>query len=535
MKKLLTILIVLTLISNVYGQNLQPIERTIGKLHISIDPRMELLSTIQILSSYQNIVKTSDYSKDILNYFGSFSSNLAVMMTDELLSKQGFSFDAPVAFMLHLNQVPELKRQIPYSDYLLKRGGGKENLDNYCSAIQQFAIETNFDKFWKEKEEFYKKIVDLTISELGSVDLVKALEDYFNETQNSYNIIISPSFRGGYGPSLPSSNGRLDIYSCISTTSTKAGVPYLSKESLTYYVWHEFGHSFVNPETEKYPERIQVTSKLFTPIMSQMSKMAYTNWTTCVNEHIIRAVNIRIRMLNSNLGDQNSLINQEKGNRFIYIEPLIKKLLIFENQKNNNKITFSDFFPKIIDVLDSLLNTDYEKLAEVKFFGPINSVMIGQKLAWIFPTSDKDSASLKIAQNYVKTVFDRFKTAGNILISDSIALKTNLFNYGLMVYGTIESNLFLLKYKSIFPFRLENNILIANKEYKNEALKFITCLPNPFNPQKGMAIYTAFSNSNIQDINRVFHGSEDYIIFLKKDSIINKGFYDKTDTWKFKK
>jgi len=240
-------------------------------------------------------------------------------------------------------------------------------------------------------------------------------------------------------------------------------------------------------------------------------------------------------MLNSNLGDQNSLINQEKGNRFIYIEPLIKKLLIFENQKNNNKITFSDFFPKIIDVLDSLLNTDYEKLAEVKFFGPINSVMIGQKLAWIFPTSDKDSASLKIAQNYVKTVFDRFKTAGNILISDSIALKTNLFNYGLMVYGTIESNLFLLKYKSIFPFRLENNILIADKEYKNEALKFITCLPNPFNPQKGMAIYTAFSNSNIQDINRVFHGPEDYIIFLNKDSIINKGFYDKTDTWKFKK
>jgi len=42
MKKLLTILIVLTLISNVYGQNLQPIERTIGKLHISIDPSVSL-------------------------------------------------------------------------------------------------------------------------------------------------------------------------------------------------------------------------------------------------------------------------------------------------------------------------------------------------------------------------------------------------------------------------------------------------------------------------------------------------------------
>lgn len=535
MKILITLTIVLTLISNAFGQNLKPIERKVGKLNISIDPRMELLSVIQILSSYQNVVKTSDYSKDILDYFGSFSTSKAVIMTDELLKKQKFSFDAPVAFMLHFSQVPELKQHTPYSEYLLNRGGGKDRLDNYRSEIQQFAIETDFAKFWKSKGEFYNKIIDLTFSELGNQDLVKILEDYFNESQNNYNIIISPSFKGGYGPSLPSANGKLDVYSCLTATSNKNGVPFLNRDALSYYVLHEFGHSFVNPEASKYLERIQTTSKLFSPIMSDMAKMAYGNWGICVNEHILRAAHIRMKSLSSNQVNISSLINQEKSNRFIYIEPLIKKLIVFEIQRDQNKITFADFFPKMLDVLDSLLKTDYEKLAEIKFLGPINSVMRNQKLAWILPTNDKDTSSLKEAHNYIKKMFERFNSPGSILITDSIALKTNLASYGLMVYGPIESNLFLTKYKSLLPFKIENHTLFADNEYKNESLKLISCIPNPMNPQKGMAIYTAFSTRNIVDINNVFHGPEDYIIFINKDSVLTKGFFNKISDWKFNK
>jgi hypothetical protein len=533
MKKLFTFTFILSLISGAFGQMLQPIERQVGKLNISIDPRMELLSVIQILSEYQNIVRTSEYSKDILSYFGSFAGSKAVRKTNELLENQKFSFDAPVALMLHFSQVPELKQKTPYSDYLLKRGGGKENLDFYISDIQNFALETNFIRYWKSKQEFYKKIIDLTISELGNQDLVKTLEDYFLETQNSYNIIISPSFNGGYGPSLPGINGKLDIYSCISTTSNKDGIPFLSKDVLSYYVLHEFGHSFVNPESSKYPERIQANSKLFGPIMSDMSKMAYGSWNICVNEHILRATHIRMKYQINDQVNISNLINQEKANRFIYIEPLVKKLLTYENQRDLKKITFAEFYPKLIDVLDSLANSDYEKLAEVKFLGPINSVARNQRLAWIYPTFDKDTSSLRIAYNYVKRIYDRLKSEGNILIPDSVAIKTNLSNYGLMVYGTIESNLFLIKYKTLFPFKMENQLLIADKEYRNASLKFISCIPNPMNPQKGMAIYTAFTNRNIVDINSVFHGPEDYIIFITRDSVLTKGFYSKTNNWKF--
>jgi hypothetical protein len=48
-----------------------------------------------------------------------------------------------------------------------------------------------------------------------------------------------------------------------------------------------------------------------------------------------------------------------------------------------------------------------------------------------------------------------------------------------------------------------------------------------------MVIYTATANENIPDINNVFHGPEDYIIFINRNHILKKGFYEKTDKWRF--
>lgn len=174
---------------------------------------------------------------------------------------------------------------------------------------------------------------------------------------------------------------------------------------------------------------------------------------------------------------------------------------------------------------------------EKDFSGPINSVFGGSKEVWIYPTCDKDTEVLTNLKNYVTEMYEAFSSKGSMLIPDSLAITMPLSEYALIVYGTIESNLFLKKIKPSLPFKIENNIIYADKEYSDEKLKFITCLPNPQNPKKGMAIYTGISNRYIIDINRVFHGPTDYIISinLNKDNL-NKGFYSKTDgKWKFVK
>lgn len=516
------------------GKNIQPVERHVGKLQISIDPRIELLTTVQLLSNYHVINREMSYSKDIMTYFKSFSLQKAVGMTDSLLQKYGFSYDAPVTFMLYLSQVPELKTQIPFSKYLLERSGEGNNLEQYRKSIKQFAETSDFETFWKSKIPFYNQILDMTIADIKQKDFVKVLETYFNETQGSYNIVIAPAFMGGYGPKIPDGKGKYNIYACLSVTSMKDDIPYLNEESLIYYVWHEFSHSFVNPLTDKYADRVLASNELFEPIKDKMSKQAYTNWKTCVNEHIIRAINIRLIEMNLDSQNHEMLLNNELKNYFIYIEPLIEKLKDFEKKRDKDHITFSEFYPELLNLLDSLQKIEYWKQVKINFAGPLNEVVMETKTAWIYPTYDSDTEVLKIAQNYVLQIYNRFaKARGGILLADSVALKTDLSEYGIMAYGTIESNLFLKKYALDFPFRIKNQTIYADKQYTDKDIKFITCVPNPYNPAKGMSIYTALSNKSIQDINSVFHGGEDYILFLNRDTIIKKGFYKKKEKWTF--
>ena len=350
--------------SLVNGATIQPIERSIGKLNISIDPRMEILTTVQLLSNYPVIRRNLPYSKDILNYFESFSSHEAVVMTDSLLQEYGFSYDAPVYFMLHLSQLPELEHQIAFPDLLKGRSGGDDNLEQYRKSIKQFAEISDFESFWNSKIPFYNQILDLTIAEMGEMDMVKDLEDYLNETYGSYNIVIAPSFRGGYGPKVPDANGEDIIYACIQTTNIQNGIPYVNRENLLFYVWHEFSHSFVNPATDRFSERVESLDKLFEPIKENMSKIAYRYWKTCVYEHIVRAVNIRLFELHLGAKYSNFYLKNELRRGFIYIEPLIEKLKDFENQRDENHIAFSEFYPELLNELD-------EQIPKKPYFLPI--------------------------------------------------------------------------------------------------------------------------------------------------------------------
>ena len=531
--KLIGVILILCLIQGLANAK-QPVKRSVGKLQISIDPRMELLATVQLLSDYPVVNRDLSYSKEILTYFKSFSSQEAVSLTNSLLQNHGFSYDAPVTFMLYLSQPPELEPQIKFSDYLLKRSGEGNNLEQYRKAIKGFAETSNFETFWNKKTPFYNQILDMTIADMGGKDLVKAIEDYFNETKESYNIVISPSFRGGYGPRISDTDGKELIYACLSTTNWKDDIPYLSGSNLLYYVWHEFGHSFVNPLTDKYIDKVTSLNKLFEPIKDFMSRQAYGDWATCVNEHIIRAIHVRLMELHIDAQQSEALLENELKRRFIYIEPLIEKLKNFDNKRDNNRMTFSEFYPELLGVLDSLQKIEYWKQINTNFSGPLNAVSMEDKVAIIYPTQDADAEALKIVQDYTTMIFNRFyESKGGVILADTTALKTDLAGFGIIAYGTIESNLFLKHHAHSFPFKIENQTIYADKEYTDKDVKFISCVPNPYNSEKGMSIYTALSNKSIKDINNVFHGGEDYILFLNRETVVSKGFYKKNDKWTF--
>lgn len=529
MKKYCSILLLTLLSMMVDASTLKPISRQIGKLNISIDPRLELLSAVQIASDYGFIKRSGAYSQKIADHFGQYKNLKAAVMTDSLLSQYGFSYDAPVVLMLHFEQPPTLKQRLAYSDYLKGRASGNENLEEYRKALKEFFAKSDFEKFWQETEPFYNKVLELTVAELGTIDWIGILEDYYGKGAiHSYNITINPAFRGGYGPRLPSAKGGLDIYGCLPTDGwEKDGVPYMNLASLTYYMWHEFGHSYINPLGERYSIRINSSASLFEPLREVMSKQAYGTWSVCVNEHLVRAVHMRLIALNGSQNEYQTSVNYHINQGFVYIEPLLEKLKEYEAQKD--RITFEDFFPHLLNVLDSLAKID-NQISFNSFRGPINAVG-SNKTTLIYPTAGD---SLETLCQYTTAIYEKFlKRNGGVLMADTVALKSDLTDCDLMVYGTPQSNLFLKKYSTNFPFFVSNHKIRADKEYTEKGVKFITCLPNPLNNKHGMVIYTAMVNKDIIGINNVFYGPEDFIVFLDRDQVLSKGFYNKINGWKF--
>lgn len=521
----------------VKGEIIQPIERSVGeKLIISIDPRMELLAAIHSLANNFDLANRAlPYTREIISYFEAISLHEAVKLTESLAQIYGFGADAPVAFMLHLSQPVELEEKTKFSDYILQRSGRGDNLEQYRKAIKHFAEISNFEAFWNSKIPFYNQILDMTIANMGKIDLVKTMENYFNETQDFYNVIITPAFHGGKGAFVSGADGKEKFYATLSTTDTKDDIPYLNEDRIRYFVWHEYGHFFVNPLADKYIDRVRSVNRLFEPIRDRMLGQGYQMWISCVNEHIIRATTVRL--FDIYLGSQQSkeLLDSELRRSFIYIEPLVEKLKDFDRQRDENNITFSEFYPELLNVLDSLLKIEYWKQFNFNFQGPFSAV-ISEKISFIYPTQDADTEALKIAQDYVMQFFNSLPPEVAILLADTTALKTDLSEYGIFAFGTIESNLFLKQYASTFPFIIENQTIYADGEYTDIEIKFVSCVPNPHNPKKGMLIFTALSNKAIQDIFNpgLLGGGDDYILFLNDGTVIKRGFYNKeTERWSF--
>ncbi len=329
-------------------------ESHVSRLHIEVDPRLELLAVIQFLSNYQEQLPVRlltdfdfPYKQETTDYFMPYANHRAIVLFEQM-SSQGFNFDAPPTVMIHLSLPPDLTIQYPLSEELITRVGGLEQLEEFLEASREFALDTNFMSFFEQHEPFYQQLVD-NVS-VDYADLI-SLETYYGMQQHSYNIILVPLYlAGGYGPLIKHPNGSYDVYSISGPYNVVDNIPtFGSSESFRHLIWHEFSHSFVNPLTAKHWDEIELYNDAYEPIQDQMHQYGYGTWETSVNEHIVRA--IVVRLTQRNFGDERGkqALKNEINWGFIYTEALVEELKQFELYRDEYP-TLADFYPQLIGV-----------------------------------------------------------------------------------------------------------------------------------------------------------------------------------------
>jgi hypothetical protein len=120
-----------------------PVTRTTNSIHVSVDPRLELISIVQYLSDVRNpvaplIVGDKDnfaYRRDVDAYFASKKSHPAVLKMSEMLMS-GCSFSWPPTSMLFLDESLNRRTDLVANPMLLQRCGGEAKLEQLAEALR---------------------------------------------------------------------------------------------------------------------------------------------------------------------------------------------------------------------------------------------------------------------------------------------------------------------------------------------------------------------------------------------------------------
>ena len=324
-------------------------------LHIGVDPRLELLTTIQLLGQYRYLTPYRiDYAREVIAHFSNHQRHLAVNIFRNLSSGQEWSDLYPTA-MLYLSDPPALEENGPMPPHIYRAFGGPENFTRFVQALRDFARKSNFSHFYARQKKLYLHMKYEFSKNIANADPVGSIEAYFGTRQISYHLVLSPLLHhGGFGPHLGRPGGPYDVFTLLGPTGAIRGVPeYGPRDELLPIIWHEFSHAFINPLSEDYYQELMQHAELYAPLAEQMDRIGYTHWLDCANEHLIRAVTARLahHQLSPEAGRQ--ALREESGRGFRYVHALARRLEAYESHREDYP-TFAAFFPQLIAVFSEL-------------------------------------------------------------------------------------------------------------------------------------------------------------------------------------
>lgn len=339
----------------------EPVVKEHNNISVGVLPQVELISIVQAVSKYPSVMgflmtgDSSSYRNDVMEHFGSFSDHPAVRMFDRLsLQPRKLNFSAPSNIMLYTDRCLDLRGDILPDGFVLDRAYGIDSVRLFLDLIGDFAQESSFSEFFEAKRDFYIKITDATIANMGSANYIRELEEFYGVRQKSYNIVLVSLYGTvGYGNSLILKDGRREIYNTMGPKKVLADIPFYGDEaSLKYMIRHEFSHPFVNPLTEEHWDYVSEYSGNFDSIPEVARKKACGDWQECVNEFIIRGITTHLAYRDNEQTGVASY-NVEKAKGVSCLDALLEAVDRYQRERERYP-TLGSFYPLLLDVMKNI-------------------------------------------------------------------------------------------------------------------------------------------------------------------------------------
>ena len=242
-----------------------------GKTFIEIPEVYELVNIAIAMTptgiADKNLVyQNSDYYRAVRAWFDKYQNHPLLAALDAELKKDSTNY-----FNLKMNGYAfefDKKGKIVKSRAFDRTGWGKRNaLDPFLSDLQAFADASRFRRFYKQNKKTYTEQIAFYRDTANIAEMKRWLDKNFpaSNDYDTYNIIFSPLVAYNQSANWFESNGFKELQPHVnfpyeqdlkrffkdSALSEKAAVVFRGN-----IVFTEINHGYINPEADKYAERI---------------------------------------------------------------------------------------------------------------------------------------------------------------------------------------------------------------------------------------------------------------------------------------
>ncbi len=338
-------------------------------VHVSVDPRVELMSVIFRLAGNPEYGKgcIRSYNREVDEHFGAHKEHPVIALARDLRRTRGVSYDAPMSLAVHLANGFSLEPAAPLAPRPERLDGRwhPDELRDFLEKARDFARQSGFQQFFESHQALYE----------GAAGRMKALAqhahlDWFGpyfgvKEKPAFHVVIGMlNGPGSYGPSFSGAGGQ-KLYCILGAWQLNmAGEPTFSKGVLPTVV-HEFCHSFVNPVVYAHASELKEAGEaIYSRVEAGMRKMAYGNWKTMMHESLVRACVVRYRTAHEGRLAATGEMLQQWALGFAWVPKLAQVLEEYENDRKRY-LTLEDFFPRIVEFFDQYAESLSPQPAEV--------------------------------------------------------------------------------------------------------------------------------------------------------------------------
>lgn len=496
-------------------------------IDVMVDAREILVTTTIWLATdggFYDRARSRDYADAIDAWFGEHVEHPAVKLAEEL-TQRGFSYDAPVGWILHYGPPPELVPQVALDPYHVERAGSERLLRQYAAALRDFAVDADLAGFMEATSAFNAALVRRAEEVVAHRPYAADLEAWFGESHASYTLVVTPTLGPVNFAARVQGEGGLDVFQLSSP------LPYESRaelqDELSELIAHELGHTFVNPAVDEAWAAFEPSAALFEPIREEMSRQAYPDWRIAAKEHVVRAA--VCRQVRAWAGEEaaRSCVADDVSRGFRYLPPLYEALGDYEADRRRFP-TLRTFLPRLGEVLVGVDGTEAEARAVEAARAAARSLnqasdALRDTSVVVFPTRFDDEELATQTADYVRDMAKRFY--GGRAISDLEALELDPSSSALVLYGTPATNLLLGRHLETMPLSADaDGVTIGALRFDEPDLRLIAVVPNPSGSGPPWRVYTGTSPAVIPGINAVFHGPTGWVVEGGTSQLTATGF-----------